>query len=154
MSMGSYPKDITRSFLVLSMSTAICFPIRSIAEQQTYCTLGAIQFAIAILSDRLSLTRNVTEEQEDLWGIRPNYFETLCLASFQISRISRPHGPSARRSQTFFNHFAQRFCWNRRKQRDVKFTSGSPLMILKRMPGKVFCESNTRKHGLIHEDSR
>src|SRR6476646_5619951 len=25
MSMGSYPKDITRNFLVLSMSTAICF---------------------------------------------------------------------------------------------------------------------------------
>jgi hypothetical protein len=34
MSMGSYPKDITRNFLVLSMSTAICFSFDQ-AEQQT-----------------------------------------------------------------------------------------------------------------------
>ena len=64
-SMRLYPKDITRNFLVVSMSTAICFPIPSIAEQQTYCTLGAIQFAIAILSDSLSLTHTLTQECEE-----------------------------------------------------------------------------------------
>jgi hypothetical protein len=108
-SMRLYPKDITRNFLEVSMSTAICFPIRSIAEQQTYCTLGAIQIAIAILSDRLSVTATSHRNKEDLLGIRPNYFENLGLASFQISRISRPRGPSAAGPKLFAITFRSAF---------------------------------------------
>jgi hypothetical protein len=45
----------------------------------------------------------------DLLGIRPNYFENLGLASFQISRISRPRGPSAAGPKLFSITFSSAF---------------------------------------------